>query len=203
MTALPTTVLNDFVAILRHHGVQTTPEALSSRHGLSGRTLTFSTLARMAGDMGFFAARKRLPPPGGCWIWAKSYPALAKPATAARPCLSGVRTSPDGEAQLVLYDLRAAPGTSLFVFLSPGDIAGRFTGELLGGKNAWTQATPNISAWAGFCPRWPGKNASSSRSRPSPFSCTAWPSPCRFFQAVVDKVWPTTSWRRSTSWPSA
>jgi len=130
MTALPTTVLRDFVAILRHHGIQTTAEALTSRHGLSGRTLTFSTLARMAGDMGFTAARKRLSPRRLLDL-GEAYPALAKTRDGGAAMLSGVRTSPDGEAQLVLYDLRAAPGASPFVFVSAGDIAGRFTGEVL------------------------------------------------------------------------
>jgi len=130
MSALPPTALLDFVALLAHHGVQTTAQALASRYGLSGRAPTFATLARMSADMGFAAGRRRLSPKKLLEL-GDAYPALATTRDGGTAMISGVRTSPDGETHLVLYDLRAAAGASPFVFLSPDEIAARLTGEVL------------------------------------------------------------------------
>ena len=130
MNALPPTALRDFAAILRHHGLQTSAEALAGRFGLSGRTVTFATLARMAGDLGFVAARRRLAP-RRLLDCGEAYPALARTRDGGVAMLSGVRTVPDGEPQLVLYDVAAAPDGSPFSFLTVAEVRERFTGEVL------------------------------------------------------------------------
>jgi ATP-binding cassette subfamily B protein len=130
MNALPPTALRDFAAILRHHGLQTSAEALAGRFGLSGRAVTFATLARMAGDLGFVAARRRLAP-RRLLDCGEAYPALARTRDGGVAMLSGVRAVPDGEPQLVLYDVAAAPAGSPFTFLSLAEVQARLTGEVL------------------------------------------------------------------------
>ncbi|QLA15465.1 peptidase domain-containing ABC transporter [Desulfolutivibrio sulfoxidireducens] len=130
MSAPPPKVVHDFVAILRHHGVTTTVQALSGRYGLSGREIGFSTLARMARDMGFAATRKRLAPRRLLEL-GDAYPALAATRDGGTVMLSGVRKAGDGDPELVLYDLTRGQAGSPFVFVSGSRLADRFTGEVL------------------------------------------------------------------------
>ncbi|MFZ5812870.1 MAG: peptidase domain-containing ABC transporter [Thermodesulfobacteriota bacterium] len=122
--------LRDFVAVLRHHGIRTTIQALAGRYGLAGHGVTFSTLARMARDMGFAATRKRLAP-GRLLELGDAYPALAATRDGGTAMLSGVRTTPDGKRELVLYDLEQGQSGSPFVFVPGNGIKDRFTGEVL------------------------------------------------------------------------
>ncbi len=122
--------LRDFVAVLRHHGIQTTIQALAGRYGLSGRSPDFSTLARMARDMGFAATRKKIAPTRLLEL-GDAYPALAATRDDGTTMLSGMRTAPDGERELVLYDLEQGQAGSPFVFVPSNGIKDRFTGEVL------------------------------------------------------------------------
>jgi ATP-binding cassette subfamily B protein len=122
--------LRDFVAILRHHGIQTTIQALAGRYGLSGRSPSLSTLARMARDMGFAAARRKLAPRRLLEL-GDAYPALAAARDGGTAMLSGVRAGPAGARELVLYDLERGQAGSPFVFVPENGITDRFTGEVL------------------------------------------------------------------------
>jgi len=130
MRRLAPTALDAFVVIMRHHGLTTDTGDLLHRYGLAGRPLTVGTLLRLAGGLGFAAKRRRLPVKGLLELGA-AYPALAVTRDGAAVVLSGVREVGDGERELVLYDREGAARGAPFVFVSPREAAGRFTGEVL------------------------------------------------------------------------
>lgn len=130
MRRLAPTALDDFVVIMRHHGLTTDRAALHTRHGLAGRAPTLSTLLRLAGDMGFAARRRRLPPRGLLDLGA-AYPALGVARDGSTVVLSGVRPGKDGERELVLYDRDGAARGAPFVFVPLDAVAERLTGEVL------------------------------------------------------------------------
>jgi HlyB family type I secretion system ABC transporter len=130
VNALPPHALDDFVAVMRHHGLCVSREALVSRYGLTGRPLTSATLLRLAADLGF-AARGRTLSRNRLLELGEAYPALALTVAGGTAMLSGTRTGPDGSRELVLYDrVRAAAGTP-FVFVPEEDLKSRFSGEVL------------------------------------------------------------------------
>jgi len=118
-----------FAALLRHHGVEATPESLALSHGLEGRPVTLATLARMARSLGFEAKVRRLAPRRLLELGA-AYPALAVLPDDGLAMLSGARGE-GREAELVLYDLQQAAGGAPFVFVPLHELAARFTGEVL------------------------------------------------------------------------
>ncbi|MHC1712303.1 MAG: peptidase domain-containing ABC transporter [Solidesulfovibrio sp.] len=129
MGRLSPSALDDFVVIMRHHGVTASSADLISRHGLAGRVLVLATLLRMAEGLGFAAKRRRLPPRGLLEL-GEAYPALAVGRDGETAVVSGVRQGQDGVRELVVYDPAGAAAGGQFVFVPEAEIASRFTGEV-------------------------------------------------------------------------
>ncbi len=133
MRTLPPEVLDDFIALVRHHGVDAGRASLIGRHGLAGRPLGANLLVRMARELGFAASRRTFPPEGLLGL-GDAYPALAFTRDGGAVLLSGARRSANGAAELVVYDRSQAASpqaASPFAFIPKGELAGRFTGETL------------------------------------------------------------------------
>ncbi len=129
MGRLPPAALDDFVVIARHHGLATSTADLVARHGLAGRQLTLATVLRLAGTLGLAAGRRTVPAKGLLEL-GEAYPALAVRKDGGTAVLSGMRTLPGGERELVLYDREAAATGNPFVFVPEHEVAARFTGEV-------------------------------------------------------------------------